>query len=197
MQRFPSFEKLLLIFPILSTEKKDGSLNVCVLPQSHQADHSDGVDSTPRRTHIFLSTARHSSHRTMAHVSSFVHVCVPQKDSSSLCLMSFLGSHILPLHFCSTPRPPSSIAHPLLRRSGISLSTGNATLRACGSSVRVADNALLTGYEPNKTDSMFCIDVSSDCTPINIVVRRENIDIENDFKIRCIRGLGPLSSRSS
>ena len=44
--------------------------------------------------------------------------------------------------FCSTPPPPSPIAHPLLPRSGVSYVTGNATLRACGSSGRMADNAL-------------------------------------------------------
>ena len=46
----------------------------------------------------------------------------------------------------------------------------------------MADNALLTGYEPKKTDSMTCIDVSSEYTPTNIAVRREIFDIENDLK---------------
>ena len=91
------------------------------------------------------------------------------------CLFSFRTSTS---SFCSTPPPPSSIAHHLLRRSGISLSTGNAAQRACGSSGRMADNALLTGYEHNKTDSMTCNDV----TPINIAVRRENFDTQNDPK---------------
>ena len=47
----------------------------------------------------------------------------------------------------------------------------------------MADNALLTGYKPNHmTRSKTCIDVSSEYTPINIAVRRENFDIEDDFK---------------
>ena len=84
--------------------------------------------------------------------------------------------------FCSTRPPPSPIAHPLLPRSGVSHATGNASLRACGSSGRMADNALLTSYEPNKTDSKTCIDVRSKYAPINIAVRREIFDIEDDLK---------------
>ena len=45
------------------------------------------------------------------------------------------------------------------------------------SSGRMADNAQPTGYEP-KT----CIDVSSELSPINIAVRRENFDIECGLK---------------
>ena len=65
------------------------------------------------------------------------------------------------------------------------LFTEYATPRACGSSGGVAENALPTGHEPNKLDSKTCIDVSSEYTPSNIAVRRENVNIEDDFlKIR-------------
>ena len=37
-----------------------------------------------------------------------------------------------------------------------------------------------TPQEPNKLDSKTCIDVVSEYTPINIAVRRENINIEDD-----------------
>ena len=47
----------------------------------------------------------------------------------------------------------------------------------------MTDDALTTGYEPKKVkDSKTCIDVSSDCSPINIAVHRENFNIEDDGK---------------
>ena len=61
--------------------------------------------------------------------------------------------------------------------TGIRFSTNNATPLLGGSSGRMADNAQLTGYEPK-----ICIDVSSEYTPINIAVRRDNFDIESDLK---------------
>ena len=43
----------------------------------------------------------------------------------------------------------------------------------------MTDDALTTGYEPKKVkDSKTCIDVSSECTPINIAVHRENFNNE-------------------
>ena len=91
--------------------------------------------------------------------------------------MALLGVSHPTSSFCSAPPPLSQPTQDSLHRTGLRLSTYNATPRLGGSSGRMADNAQPTGYEP-KT----CIDVSSEYTPINIAVRRENFDIERDLK---------------
>ena len=47
----------------------------------------------------------------------------------------------------------------------------------------MADDALTISYGPKKVkDLKTCIDVSSECTPINIAVHRENFNNEDDGK---------------
>ena len=178
---FPCFKQLLLTFSILSTEKIDGSLNVVCCHKTTGKAFRWCRQYTASHAHF----SQHSAQFVTLHIGSCEQLCTCLRASKRLFI---IVPHIFSRFshptssFCSTPPPLSSIAHPLLHRSGVSYSTGNATLRACGSSVRMADNALLTGYEPNKTASMTCIDVSSEYTPINIAVRRQNFDIENDFE---------------
>ena len=135
---------------------------------------------TPCDAHIFLSTARHVSHSTVAQGWSqgSTHLCVPQKHTSSSRLMALLGVPRTTSRFCS---PLSPFSPRTMHLFGTSAIPEYAAPRACGSSGGLAENAHPSGSEPNKLDSKTCIDVSSEYTPINIAVRRENVNIEDDF----------------
>ena len=76
--------------------------------------------------------------------------------------------------FCSTPPPTlSTSAPPML--TGIRSTTQRAASPWGGPSGHLADPTPRTGCEPN-----FCIDVSSEHTPINFPSRKDSFNLEND-----------------
>ena len=91
--------------------------------------------------------------------------------------MSLHGVPHFTSSFCSTPAPMSLPTQNSLHKTGIRNTTQCATPRLGGSSGHMAETVQLTGYEQNT-----CIDVSRECTPIYIAVRREIFDIERDPK---------------
>ena len=86
--------------------------------------------------------------------------------------MSLLGGSSLS-SFCSTP-PPTWIRSPATL-TGIRPNPC-ATSLLDGQSGHLADSTPTTVYEPN-----FCIDVSSEHTPINFTSRRNSFNFENDL----------------
>ena len=152
----------------------------CAGPEHLGLSGDDICGHTPRRTHIFLSVARHITHSALGSrvwVARQVHLVCSQKGPSSSHLYLFM---LVSFYFSLVVQDRK----PVFRRSA-------------GLSGRMADDAPTTGYEPKQTNSKTCTDVSSEYTPINIAARRENFDIEDDLKIRSIRGLGTCSSTSS
>ena len=95
---------------------------------------------TPRRTQMFLSTARYFAHSTCGSRFGWAQdTCVLQKQSSQLHLM-VLVSHSLPLHF--------ALHRSHYLRLHITVFTdGSATPRACGSTGRIADNTHTPQYQ--------------------------------------------------
>ena len=97
---------------------------------------------------------------------------VPHKTLQPHDAMSLLGMPDF-TSFCSTPPPTWTLASKTL--TGIRLNTC-ATPRWDGQSGSLADTIPNPGYEPN-----FCIDVSSEHTPINYPYRKNRLNLENDL----------------
>ena len=113
-------------------------------------------------------------------------LCALLKDTPSPRRMSLLGVPRTTSYFCSSP-PEPSLTTPSWLHTTESRPATDAPRWRCGLSGRVAVDAPTTGYDPNLVkDSQTCIDVSSEYTPINIAVHRENFNNEDvgNFTVR-------------
>ena len=138
------------------------------------------ADSTPRRTHIFSAHASFTlrmAPRTDGSRTRWaqVYVCVPEKKFSLSHSLSLLGVPHLTSTLCAAALPLSPPTQNSL--TGIRHTTQCAIPRLGGSCGHVANTAQLTGCVPRT-----CIDASSEHTPINIALRRENFHIESHLK---------------
>ena len=138
-----------------------------------------------------VQTAPHRTH-ACAHVSR----CVSQ-----FIQCTCLGSRCLSNSLCVSPKSshprtmsllgvPEFSAFPLVLTPSTTLLTGIrpnpcATALWGGPSGRLADPTPNTGYEPK-----FCIDVSSEHTPINLPSRKSSNNLENDATVAASEDFG-------